>query len=98
MNKVETQNLINALKKGVVTVVFKKINTEEIRIMPCTLNPDVLDEHSVKTIIKDFSADSDHVAAWAIDKEAWRSFRLNTVISWEEGYPSGEIAEDGKVA
>ena len=50
MNKNETQNLINALKNGVVTVVFKKINTEEIRIMPCTLNPDVLNEHSVQTM------------------------------------------------
>ena len=37
MNRNETQNLVNALKKEVVTVVFKKINTEEIRIMPCTL-------------------------------------------------------------
>jgi hypothetical protein len=36
------------------------------------------------------------IAAWAIDKEAWRSFRLETVISWEEGFPSG--AKDGKVA
>ena len=92
MNRNETQNLVNALKKGVVTVVFKKINTEEIRIMPCTLNPDVLLEHGVKTTIKEFSADSDHLAAWAIDKEAWRSFRLNTVISWEVGAPSGEVA------
>ena len=96
MNRNETQNLINALKNGVVTVVFKKINTEEIRIMPCTLNPDVLNEHSVQTIIKEISSDSDHIAAWAIDKEAWRSFRLETVISWEEGMPSG--AENGEVA
>jgi hypothetical protein len=96
MNKVETQNLINALKKGVVTVVFKKINSEEIRIMPCTINETLLEENGVKVGIKEISAESDHIAAWAIDKEAWRSFRLETVISWEEGLPSG--AKDGKVA
>ena len=96
MNKVETQYLINALKKGVVTVVFKKINSEEIRIMPCTINETLLEENGVKVGIKEISAESDHIAAWAIDKEAWRSFRLETVISWEEGLPSG--AKDGKVA
>jgi len=96
MNKVETQNLINALKKGVVTVVFKKINSEEIRIMPCTINETLLEENGVNVGIKEISAESDHIAAWAIDKEAWRSFRLETVISWEEGLPSG--AKDGKVA
>ena len=96
MNKVETQNLINALKKGVVTVVFKKINSEEIRIMPCTINETLLEENGVKVGIKEISAESDHIAAWAIDKEAWRSFRLETVISWEEGLPSG--VKDGKVA
>ena len=97
MNRNETQNLINALKNGVVTVVFKKINTEEIRIMPCTLKTQMyLKRNSVKTSIKEISADSDHIAAWAIDKEAWRSFRLETVISWEEGMPSG--AENGEVA
>ena len=91
MNRSETQNLVNALKKEVVTVVFKKINTEEIRIMPCTLNEDILLENGIKTGIKDFSADSDHLAAWALDNKAWRSFRLETVISWEEGYPSGVV-------
>ena len=82
------KKLVDALLKGVVTVSFKKINTEEVRIMPCTLNVDVLKENKIETVIKNFSADSEHIAAWAMDKKAWRSFRLNTVISWEEGYPS----------
>ena len=98
MERSEVQNLINALKQGVVTVVFKKINTEEIRVMPCTINEEILNENGIKTGIRDFSSDSDHLAAWALDKEAWRSFRLSTVISWEEGYPSEQIAEDGELA
>ena len=86
MNRTETQNLVNALKREAVTVVFKKINTDEIRIMPCTLNEESLRENGVTGgVIKDFNPDSDHLAAWALDKKAWRSFRLNTVVSWEAG-------------
>ena len=91
MKKPELQNLIEALKEGVVTVVFKKINTEEIRVMPCTINEAILKENGIKVGIKDIDADSDHIAAWAIDKEAWRSFRINTVVSWEVGLPSGVV-------
>lgn len=84
MNITEKTNLVNALKRGTVQVVFKKINTEEIRIMPCTLKEEILRDNGVTGgIIKDFNPDSDHYAAWALDKNAWRSFRLDTVISWE---------------
>lgn len=83
MDRNETSRLIEALKRGTVTVTFTKINTGEIRVMPCTLNPVVLEAHGVKTDIKDISPESDHLAAWALDKEAWRSFRLSTVNGWE---------------
>ena len=45
MERSEVQKLINALKQGVVTVVFKKIDSEEIRIMPCTINEEILNEN-----------------------------------------------------
>lgn len=83
MDRNETSRLIEALKKGTVTVTFKKINTDEIRVMPCTLNPVVLEAHGVTIEIKDIDSNTDHVAAWALDKEAWRSFRLSTVTGWE---------------
>ena len=83
MDRNETSRLIEALKRGTVTVTFTKINTDEIRVMPCTLNSVVLEAHGVKTDIKDVSPESDHLAAWALDKEAWRSFRLSTVNGWE---------------
>lgn len=83
MDRNETSRLIEALKRGTVTVTFTKINTGEIRVMPCTLNSVVLEAHGVKTDIKDISPESDHLAAWALDKEAWRSFRLSTVNGWE---------------
>ena len=88
MEMAEKGNLLSALKEGVVTVVFKKVGTDEIRIMPCSLNQEILDEHKVPTNIKDIDLSTETFAAWAMDKEAWRSFRLSTVVSWEVGYPS----------
>ena len=52
MKKPELQNLIEALKEGVVTVVFKKINTEEIRVMPCTINEAILKDNGIKVVLK----------------------------------------------
>jgi len=79
----EVTKLIESLRDGIVTVTFKKINTDEIRVMPCSLDPKVLTENGVTTEIKSFDPASDHLVAWALDKKAWRSFRLSTVISWE---------------
>lgn len=79
----EKTKLIEALKKGTVTVSFRKIDTGELRVMPCTLNPAILEANNVNTVIKDFDPESDHYAVWALDKNAWRSFRLNTVEGWE---------------
>ena len=51
MDKGEKENLIKALQRDTVTVVFKKIDTEEIRIMPCTLNPSILESAGVTTTV-----------------------------------------------
>lgn len=79
----EKANLIEALQRGEVTVVFKKINTDEIRVMPCTLNPRVLEANGISTVVKSQQSESEHIVAWALDKTAWRSFRADTVVSWE---------------
>ena len=79
----ERNNLVAALQRGTVQVTFKKIDTDEIRIMPCTLNPAVLEAYEVKGSLAKMEPSSDHYAVWALDKEAWRSFRVETVVSWE---------------
>ena len=78
----ERQKLLEALEKGIVQVTFKKIDTGELRVMPCTLNEKVLDAHKVWVKIR-MNADSDHYAVWSLDKAAFRSFRLTTVTEWE---------------
>ena len=85
MDLTEKQNLLQALRNGSVTVSFRKIDTGELRVMPCTLNPTVLMANGVtnKVELSESSADSEHFAVWALDKNAWRSFRLETVEGWE---------------
>lgn len=79
----EKQKLVEALKKGTVTVSFRKIDTGELRVMPCTLNPTILEANGVAGGINNFDPESEHYAVWSLDKDAWRSFRLSTVEGWE---------------
>jgi len=78
-----TKAIVDALKKGVVTVVFEKIDTGETRIMPCTLNNDISE---IEMIIKEYSS-PDTLIMWALDKRAWRDVRVDTIQDWYEGYP-----------
>jgi hypothetical protein len=83
MNTNEKAKLLEALQKGQVTVTFKKIDTGEIRIMPCTLNEDILKENGVTSTINYSSNNVEAFPVWSMDKNAWRSFRLDTVEGWE---------------
>lgn len=74
-----------AAQEGIVTVEFTKIGTDELRIMPCTLNRE-LSENNVPEVV-DQQDTSDHLVVWALDKEAWRSFRTSTVKRWYKGGP-----------
>ena len=72
-------------KEGIVTVEFQKIDSEEIRVMPCTLNNE-LSGNKVPGPMNQ-GIENDHFAVWCLDKNAWRSFRTNTVILWYTGEP-----------
>lgn len=74
------EGFLKAAKEGAVVVEFNKIDTGELRVMECTLNP-ILSNHNVPEILEQ-KADSDHLVVWALDKQAWRSFRVNTVVDW----------------
>jgi hypothetical protein len=83
MNTTEQKALLEALKKGTVTVTFRKIDTGELRVMPCTLNPAVLEANQVKTTINYEPQNMEAFPVWSLDKNAWRAFRLDTVEGWE---------------
>ena len=79
----EPNKIISALQKGVITIVFEKIDTGEIRTMPCTLNNDISGQ---TMIIKKYSS-PDAIVCCGLDVKAWRDVRVNTIKEWYEGYP-----------
>ena len=82
-----SNKIIDALRQGVVTVVFEKIDTKEIRTMPCTLNQEI---HKQSIDIKKYDTNSDTIIMYALDKKAWRDVRVNTIQNWYTGMPKEE--------
>jgi|TARA_B110000037_G_C16927296_1_gene426999 hypothetical protein len=80
----DPEKFFEEAQKGIVTVVFEKLHTKEIRTMPCTLNSDFGD---FVIEIKKYDPKSDHYVVWCTDKDAWRSFRVSTVKEWYVGEP-----------
>lgn len=67
--------IIEALKKGITTVVFTKVDGST-RTMNCTLSSRYLPENAD---VSGKSKNNSSVAVWDTDKNAWRSFRVDSV-------------------
>tara|TARA_B110000285_G_scaffold77566_1_gene89302 strand:- start:5326 stop:5577 length:252 start_codon:yes stop_codon:yes gene_type:complete len=80
----DAEKFLKEAHAGVVTVVFEKLHTKEIRIMPCTLNEELSNGNA--NIVK-YEPTSDNFVVWCLDKDAWRSFRASTVKEWYVGDP-----------
>lgn len=78
-----SKDLYNALKEGVVTVEFIKIDTGELRVMPCTLNQEI---HKQTLNIKNYST-NDTMVMYGLDVKAWRDVKIDTIQKWYQGYP-----------
>ena len=83
----DKQTLKDVLKRKVVKIKFKKKDGSE-RLMKCTLLSDLVPVYEKKTQrIKPKNEET--LAVWDLDKEAFRSFKLDSVIDYsilEEGY------------
>ena len=77
MTKQEMQEM---LRVGVRTVTFTKTNGDQ-RIMRCTLHHSYLPEQTdiEEQIARDTRSDT--VAVWDIEKDGWRSFRIDAVTA-----------------
>ena len=73
------QEIIEALTHNICTVKFTKVNGEE-REMPCTLRADIVPKYERKTEIKESKPESNTLRVWCTDKNAWRSFRVESVM------------------
>lgn len=81
------QVLKKILQNAILNVKFKKKDGTE-RIMKCTLKEDLLPTIPENQEPKQQKAENmDVLPVWDIEQKAFRSFRMDSVISWEpEGY------------
>ena len=79
------------LNEGICEVTFTKKNGEE-RVMPCTLNFEHIPEENHPKGNGAQHNSQDTIAVWCMDKEAWRSFRIDSVTKFERltGVDRGE--------
>ena len=80
------KEILKALYEGVVTIVFEKIDTKEIRTMPCTLNNEISNQ---SLEIKRY-ASNDTIVCYGLDVKAWRDVKINTIIEWYKGSPKDD--------
>jgi len=71
--------LKSTLRNGTVEVVFTKKDGTE-RTMKCTLKEGVAIPHE-KTTERTKEANDANLAVWDVEKNAWRSFRLDSIKS-----------------
>lgn len=74
MNRTE---IIEQLKNGPMIVTFEK-KDGTIRKMKCTLKSDLLTEYEKKTD-RESKPNLDIVPVYDLEKESWRSFRVDSV-------------------
>lgn len=78
-----TKDELKKLLKGtVVTVNFKKKDNSQ-RKMVCTLNEEYLPDIDEKEIKRTKSENNEAIAVWDLEKQAWRSFRIDSIINYE---------------
>lgn len=77
-------NIVEQLRSKVLEVTFTKVNGEE-RVMPCTLLTSFMPSYTPTeaTDIDQHSVNKTVIRAFAIDKQAWRSFRVDNVTNIE---------------
>jgi hypothetical protein len=82
----EREEIKNRLRKGVCKVTFTKANGET-RIMHCTLNESMISATAVeKENAPPRKENLDVVAAWDIEKKDWRSFRIDSISSFDDEF------------
>lgn len=85
---IEKNELVKLLKEKVVTIKFKK-KDESLRKMICTLSEDYLPalEDTSENIEKRSKKDNpDVLPVWDLEKHAWRSFRVDSIVEYETNF------------
>lgn len=84
MMQMTKSEMSQKLREGVFVVSFTKKNGE-IRDMTCTLNQQYMPEQEQpKEGASPRKENPDVLPVWDVEKDAWRSFRLDSVIEVRE--------------
>ena len=74
------ETLRNMLKREVLAVTFTKKDGSE-RTMKCTLKEDLLPiQEDIENAVQKKKPSTESIAVWDLEKEAWRSFRFDSII------------------
>lgn len=77
------QELKEVFSKNIVNLTFKKVDGSE-RTMKCTLDPMFIPGRDNITSSKKKKTENENVLpVWNIDEQAFRSFRVDSLISYE---------------
>jgi hypothetical protein len=68
--------MLTALKQGVCYLTFTKVSTRKPRVMKATLLPVVVGYDGAE---KNANKDKPTLSVWDVEKNAWRSFRIDSV-------------------
>jgi len=82
------EELIKLLKSKVVTIKFRK-KDDSIRKMVCTLSEDYIPEPEPLTegeVKKTKKENPNTLPVWDLEKLAWRSFRVDSVVECEANF------------
>lgn len=83
---IDTKSLKTTLKQNVVNVRFTKTDGSE-RKMLCTLKESELPKiEKTAEPKREKKQNEDVLAVWDLDKKAFRSFRLNSIIDYTVAY------------
>jgi hypothetical protein len=80
----DKDHLKKLLHENTLTVCFTKKDGTE-RTMLCTLNPSllpVIEKKEEGEVKKEKKQNDESIAVWDLEKAAWRSFRLDSVVSY----------------
>jgi len=73
------------LAKGKVKVVFRKRGNNLLRVLLCTLNESFIPPEEMSTYEGALtSSGGDRYIVWDLEKNDWRSFYMDSVLSFEE--------------
>lgn len=70
------------LKENIVEVTFTKADGSE-RTMICTLMDSFLPSKAETIVVQDYDEGNPVITCWDLEYDAWRSFRLDRLVSLE---------------